>query len=126
MKNSTWKIIAFFAIAICFFIGGYRAGSETGYRNGFKKGADIAEEYARECISELNNEVEDKFDIEAYDAATLINKYDNDDAVGHYLFDKYGELVNAHFALQYFVDNVEYKMMDIYEFSCASDENLSK
>ncbi len=123
MKNSAWEIIACIAIGICIFIGGYRAGAETAYNNGFKEGVEIAEEYAQECVFSLNHDVRDKFDISAYDAAMLINKYDDSsDSDCVYLFDKYSDLVNAHFALEYFINNIEYELANISEVSLELGE----
>ena len=119
MKENGFSIVIVIVIVAVTFFAGYRSGSTNGYNDGFKEGVEIAEEYAQDCISELNYEVRRKYDISAYDAALVINKYDNE---GEYLFDKYNDLVNAHFALQYFVEHVEHELGKISEVSLELGE----
>ena len=119
MKTNASSIIIAVVMAAIFFFAGYRSGATNGYNNGFKEGVEIAEEYAKDCIFELNYEVRRKYDISAYDAALVINKYDNE---GEYLFDKYNDVVNAHFALRYFVEHVEYELGNISEVALELGE----
>lgn len=103
MKGSNKEIIIFLIVGFILFFAGWRAGKEEGYNLGFKDGAIAAEEYAKDCYNDLDNEIEDKYGITAFDASLTINKYDGEDS-GNLLFSKYTDVVNSHSALESFYE----------------------
>lgn len=118
MKNSTLEFIVGIAIAICFFIGGYRAGAETGYNNGFKNGVEIAEEYAKESYTELSYDTEEIYGIHPDAASGILQEYENS-GLEHVTNN---ELINAQYALDHFYDHIWDYLIEICESSLELGE----
>lgn len=114
MNTKEFDALIAIVVAFIFFFVGWQAGKKEGYNNGFDAGASAAEQYAMDCYNDLDYETRRKFGISAYDASLAISKHDGEES-GEMLFNKYGDVVNAHYALEYFYTNIWDDLNSLHE-----------